>query len=270
MKASHKWKDEYVFYIYDLTKDGHSASEIAKILGVGIMTLNKWKKRHPMVHLAISHGKEIMSLQHKRTPTFKSYVFDRLPKKLQRLWNDIDRLDRSKTGYDQVLSLLEGKGRKARQHLFLYAWTQSNFSISKALSKVCVSRATFEKWKRNDPDFLDLVQEIDWHKKNFFEDALTNLVRTGDSSATIFVNRTQNADRGYSEKMQVEHKHSGSINVNLIDVDELSLPLSVRKMILQAHRKLIASKEVKTLPGNVVPPIIDAVPINETEEGKEE
>jgi transposase len=281
MRISSKWKDEYLFYIYDLIKDGHPGSEIARILGVSSGTYESWKKKNPILHIAIACGKRVAGIKESRTPTFKRYVFGRLPKKLQRLWTKIDAIDLSRgecrTGYETTIRVFAGKSKRVRQRLFLYAWTQSNFSISVALRKVCVSRATFEKWKQ-EPEFQDLVQEIEWHRKNFFEDALTNLVQLGDSSATIFANKTQNADRGYNDKSTVEHKHSGSIDVNIIDIDKLGLPLNIRKTILQAWRasKLVESKVVPALPGSKadnieVPMVVNAEKVEaQTEEGKDE
>ena len=78
-----------------------------------------------------------------------------------------------------------------------------------------------------------MIEEIEWHKCNFFEEALVDLVAMRNPGAVMFVNRTKNADRGYSEKIQVEH--SGAIATS-VSVDELELPMETRKELLRAVR----------------------------------
>ena len=70
-------------------------------------------------------------------------------------------------------------------------------------------------------------------KKNFFESSLIGLVEEGHPGAVIFANKTVNADRGYSEKLRIEHTAQGN---DLIDINELELDLDTRKKILDAIR----------------------------------
>ena len=133
--------------------------------------------------------------------------------------------------------LLDNAGKRARQHLFLYALTASNFNASEACRKVNISRKTFENWVTTEPEFGQLIDEMHWHKKNFFESALVGLIRSGDSSATIFANRTLNRDRGYNEKFELEVK--GQVNhahAHIVQIDDLNLPIKVRRLILEAMR----------------------------------
>jgi hypothetical protein len=105
-----------------------------------------------------------------------------------------------------------------------------------------MSRKTFENWVTHEPEFGELMNEIHEHKKNFFEAALVGLVASGDSSATIFVNKTFNKDRGYNDKIElsvegsVQHEHVHAHVHAHISVDELDLSLEVKREILQAIR----------------------------------
>ena len=246
-----KWKERFVLDAYDLAREGMCEKNIARALGVSQPTLSDWKTRYPLLGRALRRAyKSLSSVEDSEgdsISTFRGYVYNRLPQELQVLWDEINQIDKKKTGVEQIERLLSRRGTEARQHLFLYAWTASNFSTSQALRKVNISYSTFRKWGE-DPTFSSLVTEIQWHKKNFFESSLINLVKSGDTGATIFANRTLNADRGYSEKVQVSHEHSGTITHAHIDIDELDLPVNIRRLILQAVRKkkVIESRVVDT------------------------
>lgn len=246
--AKSKWNSEFIITAYELARDGHKMTTIAHALGVSVMTFNKWRKNKKLLRIALKRGFDFGKDRDKKVPTLKRYIYERLPKALQNTWNKIDKMENAVTGAEKVQAILAHRGRRARQHLFLYAWTQSNFSLSQALSKVCISRSAFEKWK-TDPDFLELVQEIEWHKKNFFEDALVRLVDRGEASAVVFANKTLNADR-FPDKKTVNVNVTGNIDVNYIKVDELDLPIGVRKMILKEYRqrKMVESTVVNQLP----------------------
>ena len=231
------WRDHLVFRIYDLLKNGHSFSDIAKAVGVSVMTMKRWRKAKPMLRLAIAEARRasrpIRGTKYS-IATFQDYIYQQLPGEYQEIWDKIHRFEKAKSGAERVNAMLERHGMHVRQALFLHAWITGNFSITKALKKVCISRNTFENWKR-DPDFLELVNEIQWHKKNFFEEQLVNLVAAGDGPATIFANKTLNRDRGYGER--VDHVVTGQIQHAVIDVDELDLPLPLRKALLVAMEK---------------------------------
>jgi transposase len=241
------WRDQLVFRIYDLLKNGHSFNDIAKAVGVSLMTLKRWRKSKPMLKLAIAEARRV-SRQAKGTKyhiaTFQDYIYQQLPAKYKEVWDKIHRFEKAKSGADRINALLARHGMHVRQALFLHAWITGNFSITKALKKVCISRNTFENWKL-DPNFLELVNEVQWHKKNFFEEQLVNLVKSGDGPATIFANKTLNRDRGYGEKIDVVH--SGTIAHAVLDIDTLDLPLPVRRAVLQAIelREALSIDDVK-------------------------
>ncbi len=248
-KLGRKWKDKFVLDAYDMAKEGMSDTEIARTLGVSKNTMVTWKKNKTLLRTALNRAKRTAIETEQRTSasdTLRSYIYNRLPANLQKLWRKIDALEDADDGYERIEAILSDKGRKVRQHLFIYAWTSSNFKVSPALRKVNISYQTFKKWC-SDPEFSELVTEVEWHKKNFFESRLLTLVNSGDSAATVFANRTFNRDRGYHEKVEIEHKHSGTITHAHIDIDELDLPVNVRRLILQAvrKRKQVESREIQ-------------------------
>lgn len=236
MSRKSVWKDEFLIRVYNLARTGLKESKIAKALGISMTSFNIWEVKKPAFKTALDMGRKEYKNRDKKVYSFKDYVYDRLPDNLQKIWLAIDKIDTAKKGVNKIEAILARRGKNIRQHLFIYAWTASNFSVSQAMRKVNIGRAAFDDWKQ-DPEFAALVDEINWHKKNFFEDHLTKLVVSGDTSATIFVNKTLNKDRGYNEKIDVDMNLSGELNQNIKSIDLMKLPLEARKEVLKSMRK---------------------------------
>jgi hypothetical protein len=232
-----KFKDEYYVTVYELARSGMSENKMSKNLGVSTVTLRSWKKKNKALRDAIDRGRN--SKGKMTTQKWFDYVYQKLPANLMKIWDEIQDLEAQPNGIQKIESLLETNGKRARQHIFLHALVTANFNVSRACSVCNIPRRTFENWVTNEPDFSELMNEINVHKKNFFEASLVGLVARGDSAATIFVNRTYNRDRGYNEKVDVnvigkiEHEH---VHAH-ISIDELELNLEVRTDILKAIRK---------------------------------
>ena len=235
--AKTSWKDEFYVTAYELAKGGMSETKMATTLGISVATLRRWKESKPALVDAIERGKNVSGGQ-TPTATFHEYIYQKLPPHLAKLYDEIELVQSETNGIQKVEAMLSKAGKRARQHLFLHALVTSNFNVSRACSVVNIPRKTFESWVTLEPGFGELMAEMDFHKKNYFESALIGLVARGDSSATIFVNKTINRDRGYNEKLDVnvqghiEHDH---LHV-AIPVDELNLSIEVRREILEAIR----------------------------------
>jgi len=230
------WKNKFIIEVYELAKSGMTESQIANTFGISLPTFRVWEKKKPIFKMALQQGRKQNKKPNNKTFNFSDYVYKRLSSDLKKIYDRINKFDKEKNGIEKIEALLAKRGKTVRQHLFVYAWTRSNFSLSNALRKVNISRSTFEHWKKTDPDFIKLVEEINWHKKNFFEDSLSNLVASGDTSATIFVNKTYNRDRGYHDKIDIGLNVDANVNVNMIDLNKLDLSLKTRKEILKCYR----------------------------------
>ena len=242
--AKSAWKDEFIFIAYDLARTGYSENKIAKIIHIDKATYLKYKKKRPLFKMAIAKGTE------KGTLSLRDFVYQKLPKRLKKLYNKITKYEKAENGTEKIEALLTRRGMRTRQRLFLYVWSSGNFSMNKALKKVNISRQDFKYWKDNDPDFASLIDEMEWYRENFIEDSLMKLIAGGDTNATIFSAKTKLKHRGYAEKLDVNF--NANITHTYIDITQLNLPIDIRKQILEAHRmmKLVESKEVKQLNGN--------------------
>ncbi len=231
------WKDENYIRAYELARSGLSDAKISSALGVSALTFGNWKRAKSALKDALERAR---LAKDGKQQTFAEFVYRQLPQNLQELWDQISRCSTVKNGIQRIEALLDNAGKQARQHLFLYALVNSSFSPSEACRQVNISRSTLESWVTQEPEFSMLMDEIHWHKQNFFEASLVDRVKEGDPSCTIFANKTYNRDRGYGEKLDVDLK--GNINHThthlhvVVKVDDLQLPIETRKLILQAVR----------------------------------
>lgn len=245
-----KFKPMTLVWIYRYAKAGLSEAAIAEAIKVGIKTWAKWKR----LHAEIAETIQLARTDTKDGGTWHSYVYERLSEELKEVWDKINEWDELPNGIVKIETLLATHGRQVRQQLFLHALVHYNFSFSRALSKVNIDKKTLDYWIQNDPGFADLVEEIQWHKGNFFEESLATLIKGHDVAATIFANRTFNKERGYGIKNEVNIKHSGSIEHNLLDLSELELTQEVKLAILDAIRKRDATMKAQRNKA-IMPPI---------------
>ena len=143
-------------------------------------------------------------------------------------------------------AMLEAAGKYTKQNLFIYALTSSNFSLSKSLRRVNVSKTLYDSWCQ-DPEFGRLIDEIKWHKDNFFEECFIRLVASGDSPATLHAAKSRLAHRGYNPTHKLDM--DAQVNQNTtVEVDKLNLPIEQRVALLTAMRL----EQGKTLEGATV------------------
>ena len=233
------WKDEMILDAYCLAVSGLKNTEIAKGLGISKETFKKWGKTKPIFRKAVTRGRKVYKGSRDEAASFRNYVYHQLPPKLKKLWEEINECDDSKiSGIKRIEALLKKQGKRARQHIFIYAWIENNFHISNALKKANISRTCFNNWMENEPEFAKLVDEIHWHKKNFYEAGLTSLVAAGNAPCTIFANKTINADRGYAEKLKIDMNAQVTQEMQAyIPISELDLTVKIKKIVLKAIRK---------------------------------
>ncbi len=201
--------------------------------------LTQWIQKSPEIRLA----KE-MAESKRGGMRLDEYVYKHLSKEAKKLWEELEFWEEAKWNGEKVEQILGDKPIRVRQELFVHAMVTRGFNPSEAMRLIGVSQSQVSKWGK-DPAFRALLDEIHFHKKNFFEHALVDLVDQKNPFAVMFVNRTINADRGYSEKIKVEH----SVD-NGFSLDDLELDVDTRRKILEAMRrkKEVQAQEMKALP----------------------
>lgn len=232
------WQDEYYLRCYELAKEGKDDHQISKILGVDPRRFSAWVRSKPALAEALEKARKETG----KSGKFQEYVFGRLPQSLKELWQQIMEIHTDENADflgEELDRLLEGRGERARQHLFLYALIKYNFSLTAARRSVNITPSVYKRWCQ-DPEFSDLVYSVHECKKDFFESALVELVGKGDTSAVIFANKTINRDRGYQERQ--EHAVAANIS-HRHQIDDL--PLEVKRQVLLALQNKETTKTLE-------------------------
>lgn len=243
-----KWAPLMLVHIYKMAKVGLTEKEIARNLKPPIRpeTLVAWKREHPEIITVL----EMARKEREGTETFQDWVYSRLSPELQKLWKKINTWEKQDGGVKKIELMLQEEGKHVRQQLFLYALCSCNFSQSQALRKVNVSKQELDRWIATDLGFAELITEMDWHKGNFFEEALVNLISQGDTAAVLFANKTYNAERGYAPHSKLDVNVQGRVLHGVFDLVQI-LPLlseTCKAEVMGAIRSVEEKELDKVLP----------------------
>lgn len=231
------WEDSFYVKTFQLAQQGLTDEGIAAGLGVHFRTFRLWKKKRPALKEAITAARKPASAP---IDTFKDYVYEQLPSDLKDLWQDIQAcsVEGNPNAVARMEKMLSDAGKTARQHLFIHALIANNFNFTAACKAVNIGKKQFDTWLLSDPGFARLIDEMDWHKKNFFESKLFELVAAGDGNIVKFVNQTYNADRGYGNVKTINKNVNvtGTVRTAAVSVDELDLTVEQKKALLAKIR----------------------------------
>lgn len=238
-----KFTLRFLIDLYDAFLREPSIEKVGHTLGVDHDhngSLHAWLKRYPDLKMV----KELADERRGNTHSMANYVLGKLSPEARKIW-------------DQMKFWLEGEmpekithnlSETLRKELFIHALIHTSYNISRACQLVGIRRDSVANWTTQDPEFRHLMLEVNETKKDFFENALMDLVEERYPGAVLFVNRTINRDRGYGEQMVVDH--TGNVGVTGIDLESLDLDLETRRKILDAVRRKKA--EEKKVNGEVI------------------
>lgn len=234
-KPKSAWSSLYLVPAYRYARAGLNNTQIAQALEIPRNTFDRWVKSREDLKQALAEGRQEVPDE----DSYVRYFYEQLDGRLKELWDRLVTNEMLGGGVSQMRLILADHGTSARQALFLHALVSSHFNPSAAMEKVGLDKRTLDNWINTDPDFAELVEQVQWHKGNFFEQRLIQLCESGDKGAIFFANRTFNARRGYGNSVQVsgtvKHEHEHKL---VIDLDELELDFETRSKILEAHRRM--------------------------------
>lgn len=108
--------------------------------------------------------------------------------------------------------------------------------VTFACEKVGLSRQTFYRWCRDDPEFKERVDAINELQIDVAEASLLKKIQKGDTTAIIFYLKTKGKNRGYSERREISIPGGVDMNIkNDFDVSKLSD--EERKVLLSIAEK---------------------------------
>jgi len=239
-----KWKDEYLFDVYELMKSGAKEGQVAKILGISYSTFLQWERKRKLLKIGIELGREKYRKRIKKSGgnEISEFVFNGLSKDMKKVWKRLSAAEKAKSPKETMEAILKSQSKSFRQYLFIYAMTMSGFQITRACKRIGIPIKTFQKWQKYDDDFSTLFKQIVEAKKDLCESHLLRLIKKGSEAATIYGVKTLCRDRGYVEKVNVDVNVSGQIDHNVLTFDRIRKYLSSETQveILEAMRKVKA------------------------------
>lgn len=95
----------------------------------------------------------------------------------------------------------------------LTALRNSLGNISVAVGAGNISRSTFYNWLKSDKEFAEEVEAITAECGDWVESKLLQLIKAGDTTATIFYCKTKLKNRGYCERHELTGKDGNNLVV---------------------------------------------------------
>lgn len=241
------WTPKHAVDIYRYALAGSTYEEIAKKINCPLSTFKGgWMLDNPECRYAVEQG--YADRKSAQENTFKAYLEERLSPTLRKLWDEIEYWADNQDGVGKIEELLAPHGGRARQQLWLHAMLETNFDTTKSCKMLNISFQMLNRWKNDDPDFPALLDEMLWHKKNYFENALMGLTAMRSERAIIHANKTLNKDRGYGDKLEMTVNGTITHNHVVIPLDKLTLKLETLLDLEQAMSVLPDAERPKLPP----------------------
>lgn len=87
---------------------------------------------------------------------------------------------------------------------FLIKFKESKGIISTACDAAGITRMTFYRWKKEDPEFASLVSEIEEASIDYVESKLIENIDNNKTSEILFYLKTKGKNRGYVERQEIQ------------------------------------------------------------------
>jgi hypothetical protein len=215
-----RWRDSYLFDILFCAFSGMNQNQIENRLKVKDGQLNIWFECVPFLKWCYDYTMFLKGNGDFAVNRFFEYVYGCLPDELKHLWNNL-KLYNGKNDRKKVADLLLRTPKQQHQHLFIHAYIHCHFKIAHALKFCGLSLTRYYKWMAHDSEFKALMEQVEFYKVAFFEDALIDLVQERNPKAVMFVNERYNSK--YKKTLEVnvsgniEHNHKIEISNTILE-----------------------------------------------------
>lgn len=216
-------------YRLSLKHGSDSPSQIYQELGITESAYTEFLNTQPSFQRAVEAGNQ------DRLPM----CFEDLSEESKETWKILSDSKSDADSKQRALMLLANNGERERQKLLAFALMQNHFDVKGACNALKIPLKTYRKWL-NDPEFSDLIAEVQDAKRYLVESQLFRLVAHGSERATIFA-----TERLLKDQYGAEIKHSGNIthdHTHSSGLDLAKLPVEVRSKIfeiLQEHSQIV-------------------------------
>jgi hypothetical protein len=227
---------EFVLTFYDCWIREKSIQKTARAMEIPYKRLEKLILNYPELQIA----KNMADDRRVNHDSLGEYALRFLSPEARVTWDRITDL----TTWEQIEDVFSRKGGESlRKQLFCFAMLKYGFNQSRACAAVALRFKKLCEWK-HDPEFGEMLEEIQYHKKNFMENGFLELVEERYPGAVLMANRTLNADRGYREKLEVMNTDTENVSGEF-EVQDLMefLDFETQKKLLGAMDKLKRKRE---------------------------
>ena len=133
--------------------------------------------------------------------------------------------------------------RVAREKKDLLEALSKNSGIVASACRACnISRMTYYRYYRDDPDFKEKAEDIKELQKDFAESLILKKMKEGDTTMIIFYAKTQMKDRGYTERNEITGR-DGKDLIGDAEIDLSKLTEEQRELLLSIGLDIINKKE---------------------------
>lgn len=92
--------------------------------------------------------------------------------------------------------------------------------VTPACKEVGISRETFYRWLKEDPDFKNRVKDIDEYTLDFVENQLLKKIKDGNDKAIMFYMRYKARKRGYTDSLDITTDGEKINEIKLIRINK--------------------------------------------------
>jgi len=206
-------------------------AELAIALQIGESRLKEWKNREPAFYRAIVAARARAGDAKAGSAALSNHIANSLSDELKSLW---ESLQDDNAPDNPARMALATKGDYDRQRLLVHALASTQFDLSRCMRILNISKATLDRWSRNDTRFVKLWDEVIAAKKNWIESALLDLVGQGNTRAILFANERVNRETYGPPAQRIEGEINHNHRVAVLDLNKLNLDVETRGKILEA------------------------------------
>lgn len=87
--------------------------------------------------------------------------------------------------------------------------------VTNACDKAGIGRSAYYDWRKSDPVFAKMCDDVQEHVGDFVESKLYKLINEGNASAIIFFSKTKLKNRGYVERIETTGKDGAAIETKV-------------------------------------------------------
>lgn len=136
------------------------------------------------------------------------------------------------------LGITDPYNTDSKKEKMLEGLTKALGIVSTACEFAGVARTTHYEWMKTDEDYKKRVDDIKELKKDFVETMMLTRIKEGSDAMLIWYSKTQMRDRGFVEKLQLQHEGQMELKVP----DWFDEPTADNILSVKAQQKEISNK----------------------------